>query len=181
MPEVILDGPGAGMTQQEYDEMRALDCRIATVFGWEERKSGKWRSPFTHDPEIRDEPLGVPFFSLDMNGAMLVLEYAMKKWRYAARQVFFTRLQQRGSFDEQKQSCPQYPDVIASLIDELPRHICEAFMESIQWFKDNGFDPTDCPTHEAVETTEQTFTDADGNERKTVGVKLTGKPPWVHN
>jgi len=152
MSKVLMDGPGAGMTEQEYEAARAVDCKIAEILGWVKVnvigelnwEDGTYWSeppPWGHVWQYRDEGSGVPFYSFDMNGAHKVLLVVASKWNYVSRCHFFGVLQRRASLDPVDLTLPQYPDVFLSLADDLHTHICHAFIDAHENDINRGHDP----------------------------------------
>jgi hypothetical protein len=190
--EVILDGPCAGMTEQEYEEMRQLDERVAGACGWSRiampaGKPGMWRAPNSTQLVGRDvDTIGVPFFSLDMNGAHAVLKFVAERWNYRARCKFFERLQERASMDPVTVSMPEYPDCLVSLAVELNKHICHAFVDAYEYEVLRNLDPCEKSklatefVDRQIERREFTETDAEGREYKRFNPKPKSAP-WVKN
>jgi hypothetical protein len=183
---VILDGPGAGMTENEYEEMRHYDGQIWIAMGHRPFDDQRclWDAS-SEDGALRDEPGGVPYFHADMNGAYKVLDHALRNWRYAARQIFFGQLQKLASFAGDTEV--GWPEVLTSLLDELPINICTAYLRTIAWAEANNFPLIDAPEEvqswceknigiEMVERLQD-----DGTTRSYPQAKLTGEAPWVHN
>lgn len=188
MPEVILDGPGAGMTTQEYEAKRAVDCQVGSWLGWTNFPNGRdgyvCRTPMGF-MALRDEDSGMPFFSFDMNGAWVVLKHVVQVWNYLARQKFWELLQQRASMDPVTCTFPPYPDVLETLVAEMPESICDAFLETAEYHKKRGISLTaQSPraasfADRAVKTEEFTEILEDGRKVERSKITVT-KAPWVH-
>lgn len=190
MPEVLLDGPCAGMTEQEYDEMRKLDCRVARGLGYIQSSSSA--ALWTNMGEawrLRDEDGGVPFYSLDMNGAHDVLKSVCLSWNYRAREKFFETLQKRASYDLAHDTRPAYPDCLVPLVVDLPKHICVAFADTFEYETSRGLDPfaRSKTAAEFIDAsieqkrfTEKVEVDGEEFEQKRYNPKPTSTP-WIKN
>lgn len=187
MTEVVLDGPHGGWTTAESERLRALDCRVATAMGWVRHENGtKWRhhDRGTGDWEYRDEPLGVPFYSTDMNGAHQAFHFMARNWNYVAKQKFWELLQHRANFDPVVYSLPEYPDALMALADQLPEHICHAFADAFEYHQKAGLDPCKQSKRaaefvdEMIERREFTDYDAEGNMVKRYNPQPKSTP-WI--
>jgi hypothetical protein len=188
MPEVILDGPCAGMTEKEYEKMRFLDCRVAIGLGWRPANGGfdspQWIAPCGTEL-FRDEEMGVPLYSLNMNGAHEVLKTALLTWNYRAREKFFEKLQERASYDMAHDSKPAYPDCLVSLVADLPEHICLAFANVYEYEVSRGLDPyqkSKVATEYVDSQIEQPPTYVETDDQGVDRVRFNPKPkstPWV--
>lgn len=185
MTEIIMDGRFKGHTKDEYEAMREVDCEIAETMGWYPLDSHRilWLTACDGeqgDGNLRDEPDGIPFFSADMNGAEMVLLHVVRRWRTAARNVFYTKLQERASFD--KAGVVAYPDCLTSLISSgLPGHACQAYLDTVRWAQKIDFNLYPVDTIPEIKTEVEETVDEEGNKiRKGKITAMPGKPPWVH-
>ncbi len=90
---------------------------------------------------FNEEDTGVPYYSLSMNGAHRVLLHVSKKWSFIARMKYWELLQRHASFSNFESSRPQYPDVFVTLVDSLPKVMCQAFLETVEWYRLAKLDP----------------------------------------
>lgn len=166
---VLLDGPGLGMTEGDYTSMRERDGKVFLGLGGADGEL--WES--------------IPHYSLDMNGAYLVLCEVAKKWSSLARGRFWSSLQERAGLDPVIFSLPEWPHALFCLIDELPVHVCEAFLIASQWYANHGRSPYDSSERAAVfkdrlEVGYRLEVDEEGIEHTRMDVKPpNGTPPWV--
>lgn len=180
---VILEGPYAGMTEQEYETTRALDCKISRHLGWYpfENHEKLWGNATTGPDGIwRDDPDGVPFFHADMSTAWQLVEHALKRWRYAAKQRFFYEFQKRASDSGE---IILWPDCLISLVSGTQNHICAAFLRAAEWYQDAGIAITErTDAFESGISTEK-FVEETKEGVKVERLRITstgGKAPWVH-
>jgi len=164
MPAVMLEGPYAGMTEQDYEEVRAKDVRIAQALGWQPIGDA-----------LRDDEGGVPFYHKDLNSAWEVVVFVCTRYRYSAQQVFWAHLQELASEQDSKVG---YPDVFRALVNQMPDKLCEAFLNAWTELARIGLCPF--PTKN-MPTEEEEFTKEDGTTgRRTRYNPPSGTPPWVH-